>query len=102
MPSAVLFLPCHIIELTNFVTRSDPYTGSTSTFRLAMYPFRGIQLLALSCRAISYCSPLIFLAHDQRRTAHDRPYAFGRLAPYFERLCLRPATPTASSVPRIT
>src|SRR6266853_2985743 len=43
MPSAVLFLPCHIIELTNFVTRSDPYTGSTSTFRLAMYPFRGIS-----------------------------------------------------------
>ncbi len=24
----------------------------------------------------------------------------GRLAPYFERLCLRPATPTESSVPR--
>src|ERR1700687_2263512 len=46
MPSAVLFLPCHIMELTNFVTRSDPYTGSGSTFRLAMYPFRGIKLLA--------------------------------------------------------
>jgi hypothetical protein len=30
------------MELTNFVTRSDPYTGSGSTFRLAMYPFRGI------------------------------------------------------------
>ena len=24
MPWAVDFLPCHIIELTNFVTRSDP------------------------------------------------------------------------------
>src|SRR5450432_1565881 len=43
MPSAVLFLPCHIMELTNFVTRSDPYTGSGSTVRLAIYPFRGIS-----------------------------------------------------------
>jgi hypothetical protein len=29
-------------------------------------------------------------------------YDFGRLAPYFERPCLRPCTPTASSVPRTT
>ena len=28
------------------------------------------------------------------------PNQLGRLAPYFERLCLRPATPTESSVPR--
>ena len=39
---ATAFLPSHIMELTNFVTRSEPYTGSGSTFRLAMYPFRGI------------------------------------------------------------
>ena len=25
---------------------------------------------------------------------------FGRLAPYFERLCVRPATPAVSNVPR--
>src|SRR6266700_627626 len=43
MPSAVLFFPCHIIELTNFVTRSDPYTGSGSTVRFAICPLRGIQ-----------------------------------------------------------
>src|SRR6267143_793983 len=31
------------------------------------------------------------------------PYAFlGRFAPYFDRPCMRPATPTASSVPRTT
>src|SRR6187402_3135457 len=29
-------------------------------------------------------------------------YDFGRLAPYFDRPCLRPWTPTASSVPRTT
>src|SRR6185369_9699624 len=29
-------------------------------------------------------------------------YFFGRLAPYFERPCLRPCTPTASRVPRTT
>src|SRR4029078_13019598 len=29
-------------------------------------------------------------------------YFFGRLAPYFERPCMRPATPTVSSVPRTT
>src|SRR5207249_7411161 len=43
MPSAVLFFPDHIMELTNFVTRSDPYTGSASTPRFAMCPFRGIS-----------------------------------------------------------
>src|SRR6185436_18448632 len=30
------------------------------------------------------------------------PQLFGRLAPYLERPCLRPWTPTASRVPRIT
>ena len=29
-------------------------------------------------------------------------YDFGRFAPYFERPCMRPCTPTASSVPRTT
>src|SRR6266849_1030259 len=43
MPSAVDFLPCHIIELMNFVTRSDPYTGSASTVRFGVCPFRGIS-----------------------------------------------------------
>src|SRR5690349_20597470 len=113
MPSAVLFLPCHIMELTNFVTRSDPYTGSGSTFRLAMYPFRGISassswLLAVSSQ-LSALSPIFSLQNSwplfgRRLKSDDRrlPYALGRLAPYFERLCLRPATPTASRVPRIT
>src|SRR5687768_3411214 len=36
-------------------------------------------------------------------TRHDSvPYCLGRFAPYFDRPCLRPCTPTASSVPRTT
>src|SRR5277367_3549806 len=46
MPSAVDFLPCHIIELMNFVTRSDPYIGSASTVRFGVCPLRGIQFPA--------------------------------------------------------
>src|SRR5208283_956199 len=42
MPSAVDFFPCHIIELMNFVTRSDPYTGSASTVRFGVCPFLGM------------------------------------------------------------
>jgi hypothetical protein len=44
MPSAVDFFPCHIIELMNFVTRSDPYTGSSSVVRFAICPFLGMFL----------------------------------------------------------
>src|SRR2546422_962909 len=33
---------------------------------------------------------------------HKCSYALGRFAPYLERPCLRPCTPTASSVPRTT
>src|SRR6516164_4512578 len=44
MPSAVERFPCHIIELMNFVTRSDPYTASAGTVRFAICPFLGIAL----------------------------------------------------------
>ena len=36
------------------------------------------------------------------RSGSTGRYDFGRFAPYFERPCLRPCTPTASSVPRTT
>jgi hypothetical protein len=42
MPSAVERLPCHIIELMNFVTRFEPYTASFGTVRFAVCPLRGI------------------------------------------------------------
>src|ERR1700682_4455859 len=54
MPSAVDFLPCHIIELMNFVTRSDPYTGSASVVRFAICPFLG---MVLGLSALSFHSP---------------------------------------------
>src|SRR5439155_2094896 len=67
-------LPCHIIEFTNFSTRVELYTGSGDTSRVT----------ALLLRGILY------------------PYDFGLLAPYFERLCFRLATPAVSSAPRTT
>src|SRR5208283_5609008 len=98
MPSAVDFFPCHIIELMNFVTRSDPYTGSASVVRLAICPLRGISAIApgslLSARALDAAG----------RVSALLPYYafFWRFVPYFERPWLRPATPVASSVPRTT
>jgi hypothetical protein len=37
---------------------------------------------------------------DETKVISD-PNQLGRLAPYLERPCLRPATPTESSVPRM-
>src|SRR4029077_1634235 len=62
----------------NFCTRSLPYTGSPGILRRRTHPLRGIYLLSYFCAAL------------------------GRLAPYFERPCLRFSTPAASRVPRIT
>src|ERR1700678_479136 len=42
MPWAVDFLPSHIMELTNFVTSDELYTGSAATSRFAICPFLGI------------------------------------------------------------
>src|SRR5882757_3855103 len=63
MPSAVLFFRCRIIELTNCVTRSDPYAGSPSTVRFAFYHLRGInQLLAPSGQLLAWTeNPLSLL-----------------------------------------
>ena len=69
--SAVDFLPRIIMMLTNLATSRLPYFGSGSTSRFAA-----------PARRMAY-APL------------------GALAPYFERLCLRPATPTVSSEPRM-
>ena len=57
MPSAVLRLPCHIIELMNFVTRSDPYTASAGTVRFAICPLRGIQLQVSKFQASRFVVP---------------------------------------------
>src|SRR5215831_16246920 len=42
MDCAVDFLPSHIIEFTNLLTRSDWYTGSAICSRFAICPFLGI------------------------------------------------------------
>src|ERR1700733_3566124 len=43
MPCGVDFLPSHIMELTNFVTSDELYTGSAATSRFAICPFLGIE-----------------------------------------------------------
>src|SRR5271170_2143092 len=77
MAWAVERLPSYIMLEINFCTRSLPKTGSPGILRRRTQPLRGISLLSYFCAAL------------------------GRLAPYFERPCLRFSTPAASSVPRI-
>src|ERR1044071_9873659 len=47
MPCAVFFLPSHIIELTNFSTSVELYTGSGNTSRTTALRLRGIRFLRL-------------------------------------------------------
>src|SRR5262245_1522912 len=47
MPCAVFFLPCHIIEFTNFSTRVELYTGSGAISRTTALLLRGICPLRL-------------------------------------------------------
>src|SRR5262249_48492837 len=89
MRSAVLRLPLVITQLMNLLTSGLSYSGSAGMSRFGISRRLGIgdpyRLWALGfglCRA---------------------PYAFfGLFAPYFDRPCIRPWTPTASSVPRTT
>jgi hypothetical protein len=68
-------LPSHIIELMNFSASVELYNGSGRISRGSGLRLRGI---------LYFAGPL------------------GRLAPYFDRPCLRSLTPAASSVPRTT
>ena len=54
MPSAVLFLPCHIMELMNFVTRSEPYTGIGFHCAFRDVSFSGHLLLAPGSLAVGF------------------------------------------------
>src|SRR5580693_7033674 len=45
MPWATVFLPCHIIEFTNFSTSVELYTGSGTTSRITALLLRGIRSL---------------------------------------------------------
>src|ERR1700722_351617 len=59
MPWAVDFLPSHIMELTNFVTSDELYTGSAATSRFAICPFLGIENLVFpSAKSWCYLAPL--------------------------------------------
>src|SRR5258706_16349964 len=97
MRSAVLFLPSLITVLMNLVTSVLLYTGPAASSRLGISRLRGIsQILSAGSRQLAVGSILLPAARCPAR------YCFGLLAPYFERPCLRPCTPTASSVPRTT
>src|ERR1700758_5190401 len=66
MPWAVDFLPCHIIEFTNLVTRSDPYTGSAATPRFAICPFLGMFSVLSSQFSVAN-------GYSSRRTENREP-----------------------------
>src|SRR5262245_33617544 len=102
MPSAVDFLPSHIIVLMNLATSGLLYTGSGKISRFGTSLLLGI-----------FDSWFAISDSKRKQSAEIRDYfflpplapgaaapSFGRFAPYFERPCFRLATPTESSVPR--
>src|SRR5690606_3259571 len=84
--SATDFLPLYMTMLMKRAIVSLPCFGSGSTERCGVFPLRDIVLV-----------PFGYLV---RRAGRGLDQPFGRLAPYFERPCLRLATPAASSEPR--
>src|ERR1043165_111673 len=79
MPWAVLFLPCHIIELMNLFTKSEPKTVSPSVPRFEICPFRGIcfssQLSGLSFQPLDNnqrpTAIWVFSLHTWSGSAYD-------------------------------
>src|SRR6218665_1759812 len=110
------FFPLRIRSFTNFVTRRSWNFGSGRILRLAttrrrgifFYPLRpapmhpGVFVGASNCVGESGRLPRVRGKRSGECCEGDQLRAqLGRLAPYLERLCLRPATPTESSVPRM-
>src|SRR6476620_10479989 len=117
MFSATDFLPDSIRVLTNLATSTLPNFGSGRISRLGTSRRRGISIpfdLQLSCSAIFAARPrpamqtdhlLDPLGADTCSTGLRRKFDYflpdlARLAPYFERACLRSLTPWVSSAPR--
>src|SRR5881628_229693 len=103
--SAVDFLPRSIMMLMNFVTSRLPNFGSGSTSRLAapvrrMADSGSLGRLGAVLSSKGGSAPLPSLhpiggaGKAGARTRHPphRYAPLGALAPYFDRLCLRPAT----------
>src|SRR5262245_13328779 len=105
MPSAVDFLPSHIIVLMNLATSGLLYTGSGKISRFGTSLLLGIYVPGSRSQSRSlkgveiddYSFDYFFLPPLAAPAAAP---SFGRFAPYFERPCFRLATPTESSVPR--
>src|SRR5262245_17827402 len=114
MRSATAFLPSSMMTLTNLVRSELLNFGSGRISRLGTSRRRGIDFLLSSVVA-----PVRLNDSGHRMQPHGaglrltRPpmcgrnlefqlgqLAFGRLAPYFERDCLRSLTPWVSSEPR--
>src|ERR1700759_3307045 len=101
MPSATDFFPAYITEFMNLVMMMFPNFGSGSTSRFSAEWRRDI------CLSFLVMAGLVPPIHDLipcsgprvslRSPGDDLRYApvtyFGRLAPYFERRCLRFLTP---------
>src|SRR5881628_829264 len=102
MPSATDFLPSSMTEFMNLESTMSPNFGSGRISRFSGRRRRDIGLFLSLQPDPEPVGPL------QSRTltgalsgAYSRGY-FGRLAPYFERDCLRSLTPWVSRTPRST
>src|SRR5437764_7198669 len=108
MRSATAFLPDSMITFMNLERSMEPNFGSGRISRLGTSRRRGISLFLLLqlARAFAFASGTtdFWGAHLHagfQTGAMCRLQAFlGRLAPYFERACLRSLTPCRSSEPR--
>src|SRR5688500_759195 len=98
MRSAVLFLPSLMTVLMNLVTSVLLYTGSAASSRFGISLLRGMS----ESLYLQICDVRCGHRSTHRTSKIEDVYCFGLFAPYFERPCLRPCTPTASSVPRTT
>src|ERR1700682_4857439 len=106
MRSATDFFPWLISTLTNFATSPLEYFGSGRISRLGISLRRGINY-SVSGESENLLSPGSCLPTNprqsrriRRRKINQHQAAFGFLAPYFERLCLRSFTPAVSRAPR--
>src|SRR4051794_20829281 len=112
MFSATDFLPSYMTEFMNLVRTTSPYLASGMISRFSALWRRDIArsvqvfekgLVRPAQAALSVWAGDILAGQAIRswcaKTSVGRAY-FGRLAPYFERRCLRFLTPWVSSTPR--
>src|SRR5438552_18805743 len=105
MFSATDFLPSFMIEFMNLDTIRSPNFGSGLTSRFSALCRRDIRLFlhqpCPNCDSAAGSLPAARGCPHRGAATQNDPSYLGRIAPYFDSLCLRSATPCVSSTPRM-